>query len=216
MAQSATINEIYQVVIHGRQEEQEVLNIWHFRCLFTDNDVTLHLLTVVMNCIITALLPGLSQQYKLERVTGARVSPTLGPELEVTPPPEGLVQGAVATDSLPTFNACVVSIRTVGAGRTGRGRMYLAGIPEASSTASFLSPESPYWAAVAAFVACFLTNFENSGSFEPPNKWQFGVMSRKLGGAKPPFLLAGFHDMTGLVPKQLIATMRSRKVGHGS
>lgn len=216
MAFTAALNDVWQVKIHGRQEEQEVLNVLHFRCAFSDNNVETHLLLVLLNCIVTTLLPGLGSAYHLEKITGMKVSPDLGPEIQVLPDPEGAIQGAVATDVLPTFASCVVGIHTVGAGRTGRGRMFLPGIPEASTTGSFISPESPYWAAVAAFAVCLLTNFKHEGEFEPPNKWWLGVMSRKLGGAKPPFLLAGFHDVASLEPKALIATTRSRKVGHGS
>jgi hypothetical protein len=45
--------------------------------------------------------------------------------------------------------------------------------------------------------------------------YTWGVMSRKIGGLKPPFLVAGFaHIVRGEVKREL-ATTRNRKLGHG-
>jgi hypothetical protein len=215
MAAPATTGDVVQVRIRGRQENQEVLNVLHFRTETGDTDFIIHLLTVILNCLVDSFLPGAGTNYHLEKVEGMRVAPTVGPWFEVTPNPSGLIQGAITTDTLPTFNACVISIKSERAGKSGRGRIYMGGIPEASATGSFISPESPYWAAVVAFAACLFSHFHYT-SFPPSNSWQLGVMSRKVGGAKPPFLTAGFSPVMTLTAQPLVATMRSRKVGHGS
>jgi hypothetical protein len=216
MAVLAAAGDVWQVKIHGRLEGQEALNVLHFTTQLGDNDVVAHLLTVLLACIVNSLLPGLSNNYFLEKVTGMQVSPIVGPEFEVIPNPTGVVQGQSAGDARASFESCVVSIRTEGAGRTGRGRMFLPAIPEGSASASFISPESPYWGAVVAFVTCLASNFIHANSFPANNTWWLGVMSRKIGGAKPPFLPAGFHKALVLTPHAAISTTRSRKVGHGS
>lgn len=215
MAAPAAVGAIVQVRIVGRQEEQQVLNVLHFRTESGDVDFIIHLLTVILNCLVTSFLPGAGAAYTLEKVEGMQVSPTVGPWFEVSPDPEGVIQGQSAGDTESTVLSCVMSIRTEGAGRSGRGRIFMPAIPEASAAGSFITPESPYWTAVLAFAACLMSNFHYT-SFPPTNSWQFGVMSRKIGGAKPPFLAAGFHSVTSITPQRLIATTRSRKVGRGS
>lgn len=215
MAAPATTGDIVQVRIVGRQEEQEVLNVMHFRTETGDTDFIIHLLQVIVACLVDSFLPHAGSLYHLEKVEGMRVAPTVGPWFEVSPDPAGLIQGAETGDTLPTLNSCVISIRTERAGRSGRGRIFLGGIPESSTTGSFINPESPYWGAVGAFAACLFSHFHYT-SFPPSNSWQLGVMSRKIGGAKPPFLTTGFSPVTALTPHRLIATTRSRKVGHGS
>jgi hypothetical protein len=213
---TAAAGEIWQEKIHGRMDEQECLNVLHFQTVMGANNVENQLLAALLNCVVTALLPGMSVNYKFESITAMRVSPTVGPELSRVPDPSGLVQGSATGDSLPSFNSCVLSIRANAGGRAGRGRIFLAGIPEGSSSGSFLSPESPYFQAAVAFALCMLNAFKHFEDIPSNNEFWFGVMSRKIGGAKPPFLAAGFSKVMSIEAKRLIATTRSRKVGHGS
>ncbi len=213
---TAAAGEVWQAKIHGRQEAQECLNVLHFGTVMGDNNVELRLLQALLNCVVTSLLPGLHTSYRLERVTAMRVSPTVGPELEVVPDPTGVIQGSIAGDALPSFTSCVLSIRANAGGRAGRGRMFIPGLPESAVSGSFIGPESPYWLAMIAFAACLLSSFKHFEDIPSTNEWWFGVMSRKIGGVKPPFLAAGFSHVMSITPKAAVATTRSRKVGHGS
>lgn len=215
MAVIAAPGEVWQVKIKCRFEGQEVLNVLHFASAAGSNDVLAQLLQAITNCFILNLLPGLGAAFKLESTVGHRVSPDVGPEIEFIPDQNQDVDGGVDSDTLPTFNSCVVSIRTVRGGRSGRGRMFLSGIPESSTTASKITVPSAYWSAVLAYIACVIAAFVKSTA-PAANEWQLGVMSRKIGGATEPYLAAGFAAATGLQPHPEIATTRSRKVGHGS
>jgi hypothetical protein len=117
---------------------------------------------------------------------------------------------------LPSFASCVVSIHTTRGGRSGRGRMFLPPPPEGNTTASYINITGNYWPAVIAFVACVATKFISGGDPPVVPLWEIGVVSRKLGGVKPPFLAVGFAPATRLAPNRLLATQRSRKIGHGS
>lgn len=213
MAETASVNDIYQVRLQGRIEGQETNNVLHFLCTGADSDVELHLIQVLLSCFITNVLPVLASAWTLERIVWKRVGPTLGPEIISLP--EGDASGGVTTDALPSFCSAVMSIRTALGGRSHRGRFYLAGIPEASVTGSSIPTESALWAALLAFATCLVTNFVPG---DPPGapSYAMGVYSRVLGGAAFPYTTPGFSAMKEVHPVQQIGTTRSRKVGRGS
>lgn len=217
MAEGAALHDLYQLRFDGHIEEQECKNVLHFMCVSSagDDDVALHLVAVVLACFVTHVLPVLAPTYALDGITWKKVGPTLGPENFLAGPSSN--QGASTADALPSFNSALVSIRTTRGGRSGRGRMFIAGIPEDQTTASRINVEGPFWAALTAFVACVVSAFTGLADPMPAvNKWQFGIYSRKLGGSTFPYAITGFAPATNMIPKNLIATTRSRKIGHGS
>lgn len=207
------VNDMFQVRVKGFQEGQETNNVLHFVCTTATTDVELHLILVLIECFVTHLLPAWSNKWTLDTVVWKRVSPTLSPEF-ITVPAEAAL-GALSGDSLPTFNAALVSIRTAQGGRSKRGRMFLAGIPESATIGSRFDLTNATWLAIVAFLACLAEKFVTN---EPIGTDQFkiGVYSRKLGGATFPYQMAGFTPAINLSSVALIATMRSRKVGKGS
>lgn len=216
MAIAAAEGEVYQVVLQGRQEGQEVMNVIHFQTPTGSSDVELHLLRALIICLLSNLRPAMNSYYKFERAIGKRVSPTLGPPIEMLPQEGEVVQGQSAGDGLPTFVSGLVSIRGERGGREGLGRMFLPGVPEASTSGSFIVEESPYWNAILAYVTCVIAEFMKAVGPGSANQWNIGVMSRKIGGEKPPYNAAGFSRAIALTPRLLLATTRSRKVGRGS
>jgi len=213
MAISAAVNDLFQVRVKGFIEGQETNNVLHFRCSAASSDVELHLILVLIECFVTHLLPAWSNQWTLDTVIWKRVSPTLSPEF-VASATTGQV-GALTTDSLPTFNAALVSIRTAEGGRSKRGRMFLAGIPESATLKSSFDLTGATWAAILAFVACLVDKFVDNGELGS-DRFNLGVYSRKIGGATFPYGAAGFTPAVSLNAVALVATMRSRKVGRGS
>jgi hypothetical protein len=210
---AAAVNDLYQVRLVGRMEGQETNNVLHFRCTGADDDVLTHLILVLANCFILHVLPVLTSSWSLEKIVWKRVGPTLGPEFESVPVGAGAGGGSAA--ALPSLNSVVFSIRTALGGKSHRGRMYLAGIPEDQTKNSFLDTDLPFWAGMLAFAACVVGAFVPG---DPPGapSWAMGVYSRKLGGEHIPFGLAGFSTMSEFVPHALLGTTRSRKVGRGS
>ena len=217
MPESAALHDLYQLRFDGRIEEQECKNILHFMCVSSsgDDDVAVHLVAVVLACFVTNVLPVLAPTYSLDGITWKKVGPVLGPENFTAGPASS--DGGSTADSLPSFNSALISIRTTRGGRSGRGRMFIGGIPEDQTQASRIDVEGPFWAALQAFVQCVVTQFVGLSDPMPnANKWLFGIYSRKEGGGTFPYQVAGFAPATNLVPKVLIATTRSRKIGHGS
>lgn len=209
----AAVNDLFQVRVKGFQEGQETNNVLHFGCTTASSDTELHLIKVLIDCFVTHLLPAWSNKWTLDTVVWKRVYPVLSAEFITVPDVAAI--GALSTDSLPTFNAALISIRTNLGGKSHRGRMFLAGIPESATIGSRFDLTNATWLAIIAFAACVATKFIEN---EPVGSDQFklGVYSRKLGGSTFPYNPVGFTPAISLGSVALVATMRSRKVGHGS
>jgi hypothetical protein len=210
----AATGELWRVMIQGRIENQQCENVLWFRAQAADTDVILHLLTAALQCFVTNVLPVLAGTYNFERIVGQRVHPTLGAEYEVTVPTGDATAGQAAGDAEPSFVSALISLRSNRGGRSGQGRMFIAGVPEGSTTASFLNTEAGLYPALVAFVGCMIAAFLTK-DVPAAGDWEWGVFSRKLGGAKFPFNPAGFAPMIVATPKRELATTRSRKIGHG-
>ena len=210
----ANAGDVWQVLIQGKIENQVCENVLWFRAQGADTDVLLHLLTQIMTCFTTTLLPVLASSYEFERVIGRRMIPDVGADYEVKLAPGDTVIGQAAGDAEPSFVSGLISLRAARGGRSGRGRMFIAGVPESGTLKSFIPTEGAFYAGMVAFVACMLEHFLTADVLLL-NHWEWGVFSRKLGNAKAPFLAAGFSPMVDAKVKTALATTRSRKIGHG-
>lgn len=94
--------------------------------------------------------------------------------------------------------------------------MFIPGVPESATTGSFVEETNPYWTQILAYLACVAAAFVKPDAVSGSNVIQIGVMSRKIGGLKPPYTLAGFAPATRLIPNLKLASTNSRKVGRGS
>jgi hypothetical protein len=223
MPTPAALGEIHEVVIKMRQESQQVLNVLFFRCDSAVDDMELRLLTALLTCLAGQLRPVAASTWQIVGAQGKRVYPDLGPVYEVGPPDPLAVQGESEGDALPSFCSIVVNIHSTRGGRSGRGRMFIPGIPEGASQGSSIPTTNPYWAAILAYLACVAAAFVRTGSELGTNRIALGVLSRKLGGVdaqgklrKPPYDAAQWARATRLVPNNLIKTTNSRKIGHGN
>lgn len=206
-------NEVVQTLIQGRIEGQQCENVTYFRAQAADTDMLLGLLAKVATCML-AMVPILNPSYTLEQIKGKIVSPAVGLEDVWVPDPTDTITGEAAGDGLPSYCAALISLRTLRPGRSGKGRMYIAGVPEGATTLSNIISGSPYHTALAAFAACMLTTFAIK-SVPAAGDYEWGIMSRKIGGVKPPFLAAGFAGIVDARVKLDLSTMRTRKVGRG-
>lgn len=216
MAMPASAGEIYEVVQHQRQEGQEVLNVMYFRCVTAVDDLEVRLLRALIICLTTLLRPTMGSNWQFVKMSCKRVTPDLGPVFELGPEPTDQLQGAAEGDTLPTHDSICVNIHTTRGGRSGRGRMFLAGIPEGATSGSAIETSNPHWTAILNYLACVAAAFVHPTLDTGSNIIQLGVMSRKIGGVKAPFLGTGFAPATRLIPRNLIGTTNSRKVGRGS
>ena len=209
---AGAVNDLYQVNVMQGFEGIRVENVWNFKCIAPSADVEIGLILVLLQCYIQHLMPGLSEKFVVENAVWKRIYPTLSNEFVTAANP--ITIGGVTGDRLPSFNAAVLSLKTAFGGRSFRGRKYLAGLPEVNTTEDKIATESPTWAAILAFVQCLATGFIG---LQPvgTDKFALGVFSRKVGGTTFPVDPLGFTPLTQIVPHVEIATMRSRKLGHG-
>lgn len=216
MPTPAAAGEIHEVTLECRQEGQQVMNVLHFRADTPVDDMEIRLLRALVECLLTVLLPSAASTLQYVRAVGKRVAPDLGPVYEIGQNAGDVVQGAAEGDALPTFVSVCANIHTTRGGRSGRGRMFIPGVPEASSQGSFIQTTNPYWGVILAYVACVASKFINVGEPLGTNQVSLGVMSRKIGGPKPPYNPDGFAYATRIVPINRLASTLSRKVGRGS
>lgn|SRR5215212_2592410 len=214
MAIPAVAGDLWEVRLNGRLEGQQTTNVYHFRSIGPDDDVGTNLVAVIVQCFIDNLLPILSHNWSFENATYQKVGPTLG--IQVVNAIVGSNVGEISGDSLPSYCAVVFSKTGEVGGKSHRGRMYLAGIPESASTGSSIPTDGIFWAAAIAYVACIALHFINPAIGSISNHFEFVVYSRKLGGSHMPYTDAGVTKVLKFEPSQLLATMRSRKVGRGS
>jgi hypothetical protein len=211
---TAAAGEVWRVYIQGHIEGQECENVLAFRTPLGDSDVLAHLIADLVECFVTGLVPVLSASYTFDQIVAKRITPTIGPDVIFLPSGAMETQGQAAGDSEPSFVSALISLRTSFGGRSGRGRMFIAGVSEGNTTGSRIPSESALWLALLAFVTCMLSKFLTP---DPPvvNKWEWGVFSTKIGGTKAPFSATGFHPMIAAAPSPYLATTRSRMIGHG-
>lgn len=210
---TAVAGDCYQIKVVGRQEGQVTNNILNFTAMSSIDDVELRLIAAFAECFVTNLLPVLSSKWTLESINWKQTRPVLG--VEHITIPAGAGAGAGSANALPTLNAACISIRTLQGGRSKRGRMYVAGIPETATVDSQFDLTHAFWAGLLAFCACVITKFV-AGDPPAANTFQLEIYSRKIGGDSFPYGAAGFTPIVSLTPDVIVATQRSRKLGRGA
>ena len=217
MPTPGSVGEIYEVITHQRQEGQEVLNVNYYRCATAVDDLEVRLLRALIVCLTTILRPTQGSNWQLVKMSAKRVTPDLGPIFELAPVSTDDVQGDSEGDTLPAHCSLCVNIHTTRGGRSGRGRMFLAGIPEGATSGSYIETTNPHWTSILNYLACVAAAFVHPTIDTGSNIIQLGVMSRKLAGvSKPPFVASAFAPATRLVPRNIVGSSNSRKVGKGS
>lgn len=195
--------DIIEVVIKGEHDGQETNNVLHFKLNSGDEDEG-GVADAVKECIVDSLLAALSGEWTGKGVYAKKIYPTTSVEQISSLIGEDGEGGA----GLPSFNAALFSLRTAHAGKSGQGRMFVPGIPEASQVGSVL--EASAITALSAFVTCMVGKFI-TGTFAA----DWGVVSRKNKAATPGTVANWFFPLTEVVVNPDIASMRSRKKGRG-
>jgi len=222
MATPGADNTIHEVVVHMRQQNQEVLNVWHFYNNTPVDDMELRLLRALLECYLDVLLPASGSLLTVERVTGMQVGPTLGPLYEITPGEDDDVIGAAEGDTLPTHDSLSIRIHSMRPGKSGRGRKQLAGVPESATVGSTIITGGPFWTAVLAFIICVGGKFIHETELSAPNTISLGVLAKTLkpldaaGKRKAPWPVDLFSHATRISALPKVGTTNSRKVGRGS
>lgn len=212
----AAVNEVWKVVLRCKIENQDHLNVLHFHIDSAVDDIQLRLLKALVDCFLLNMMPGLTTEFNVVGAVGHRILPTLGPDVEYFPTGESVSTVGLATgDGLPSYVSSCISIHTTRGGRSGRGRMFISGIPESSTTFSELTGTGVFWVALLAYIVCVTDAFIHSGD-PGTNQISIGVFSTKDMVGNDPATALGFAPATVLIPHRALGTNRSRKIGHGS
>lgn len=187
----------YQVSIKWSLHGQECFNVINF-INRGSQDLLANLLQPILDCAVTHLLPVLSSECTLVGASVKAISGTVAQEAEIALDDDNL--GAEAVDSLPSFNAVVVNLKTTQPGRSGRGKMFLLGIPETRHVGSKV--DAVFMAAAVAYIACIVSAFVNSDPLATPF-FHWAVRSRKLNN---------LFAITSAAPNPKIKTMKSRQI----
>lgn len=207
-----------QVRIVGELHGQDTINVLHFATNTAEIDVSppspllVALVAAVIDCIITALLPALTQDWTLKYVDARYVfngggSPLGSDPVIQTPDPD--TNGTSGVTSV-SFASSLVNIRSGLGGKSGRGKMFLPPPGEASITNGVMTSDAS--TAITAFLTCMAGKFLGTS---PSTAWRWGVFSRKLGGTNFASWNAGFFIASQLSPVPTIAVLARRKIGHG-
>lgn len=199
--------------IVGRMHGSQTVNVIHFATNTVVNDganldaLLLALATAMLDCVLDSLLPAITSDWTVDHVDAQGIYPVLTDPVVATP--QGVNAGTSAAQNV-SFAATLVNLRTGIGGRRGRGKMFLPPPGDAQVTNSIIDPVPIQ--TVVEFLACVAGKF---GGAAPTTDWHIGVLSRKdlkeVGGTFD----NSFRLVTQMTPSNVVAVMRSRKLGHG-
>lgn len=199
------VPNVAQVRIEGSQDGQLTINDLYFEV--SGGGITpvnvLALATAVAAWVVGNFAAPLSNDWAASRVVAFDIGDPAG-AIAVAP---SVVIGGTATESAPNNVAACLSIRTGLAGRSGHGRNYICGIPNADIDINTMS---------GTLMADIIENYEmliGAGTFLAG--WQWVVVSRRtLGDVRPAGIAIPVTAVSFTRPT--VSSMRSRSVGHGA
>jgi len=203
-----------QARIHGELHGQQTVNVLNFATNSSILDgpaldaLLLQLATALLDCVIDTLLPAVTIDWRAISTDAKRIYPVVSDPIIATADAGQVGELGVTSVS---FSASLLSLRTGGGGRKGRGRLFLPPAGEAQIAQSEI--DGPTLALIAAFASCLAGKFLGAS---PTTDWRLGVLSRKTAGATLAAFDSGFRVCTQLSPVGSVACMRSRRKGHGA
>lgn len=200
-------NEVWQAVVAGRLHNQSCINVFHFAPGATTVVDSSPLGVALRTWWLAQPMSQMSNQYNLDEIRTKKLFPTVNDEIiTVVPQPAA---GTLVGESLPSTVALCLSLRTGLGGRSFRGRKYIAAIPESEQNGSrLITSAKEAWEAIrVSFMDTFGNDPNSSG-------WHVGVLSRKM-IKDGQTVGAAFTDVNNLLVRDVLATMRSRRIGHG-
>jgi hypothetical protein len=190
--------------LHG----QTVINLFHFATTVNvasptgENDINSRFNTT----IVPAYQPCVSQDLKFINVTTRPLTrPAATPVVWNFAPG---TQGSIASLALPTTTAGIIYIRTAFRSQTGRGRIFVPGLPASSVLSSQLTPGAI--TALQNFCANTYVNFVGAVSTQTFVAY---LVSRKGSNLRAGTVAGG--NIAQTFPQLNIGTNRRRKLGRG-
>lgn len=197
---------IIRAVCIGSLDSQLVENVYHLKAKnagIPDNEIA----ATVRDKIVTQLQPNFCDELVFTAVTVQEIFPTPRDPYELAIN----IAGGQAGDPLPSFNAGVCALKTGLGGRRNRGRKYYAGLLNDDITASRI---------ITSRLGALQIDMDAINSwFAAGNglsNLTWGIVHRQLNGAPVPLAANSYVPITSAVFRDVVGTMRSRKIGHGS
>jgi hypothetical protein len=165
------VADVYRFVINGRIQEEPTTTILHWRettaATGSAYEVAAALNTALLSAWKLQFLPLLSEDFRLMNGICNRIHPTFGPTSTQFLQPTDI--GGVDEDSVPELAALVISLVTNLASESGRGRCYLAGIPQTHTDAGILVASARI--ALASATSNFFVEVNAAGGTFTPGVW---------------------------------------------
>jgi hypothetical protein len=211
---------LYRVTLIGELHGQATQTAFHFMTNTSgnvNNSYTTELTDLMAN-FVAQIVPKVQlfacQEWAAKTVLGITLIPKAQVFME-TRLASGT--GTQPDNSLPSFCAGLLSLRTGAGGRSRIGRLYIPGVAEGLSSTSRL--EGNYLSLLSGIGASLLSQYGPSGGFPYV---RYGVFSRKLGVTRNPgppptlsYSSAGFMIINSIIARPEIATQRRRKLARG-
>jgi hypothetical protein len=215
-------DDIYEVAVKQLLYGQRVINTFHFKQKVSGDDGEAQRLAADFHTsMLTTFLTGRSNNLTVDLISCRKVqgAGTLQHDEYVTPAAAGSLAGQAA--AAPQL-AVVVSWRTPQAGRSHRGRTYLAGFTDADENGGVWGTNTTNFA--TAWADAMLARY---GVGVATTNWDFGIWSRpyaaytsynpKTGAPIAHGAYAGnFTAITGRLIRATAFNQRRRTVGIGS
>lgn len=210
---------LYRLILVGELHGQATQTAFHFQDSDNQPNSTYQIaLNHLMSDFQTGVLPKIqlfaSQEWAAKTLIGITLIPKQLVFIE-TRIANGT--GTQTDDSLPTFNAGLLSLRTGLGGRSHIGRLYFPGVAEGLSSDSRL--EGSYLGLLSDIGATLVSKYGVNGSYP---YCRYGVFSRKLGVTRVVspiptlnYSRNGWFQINSTVARPEIATQRRRKLARG-
>lgn len=213
-----TPRQLYRCIIVGELHGQLTQTAFHFRGADSSPASTVQAeITNLYNDFLANVVPAYklfcNQQWTAKSLFVVQL--TARPGVIIDQPLSG--GGAQTGDSLPSYCAGVLSLRTGLTGRSRVGRLYIPGVSEELSSTSRL--EASYLSLLQQLGAVLTNRYGASGT---STSGRFGVFSRKLGvtrvGGLVPYLdysINGWTQVTSTIARNVVGTQRKRLLAKG-
>lgn len=195
--------------IHG----QQTVNVLHFATNTQLNDgpqldtELLALAAAILECVVDVFLPLVTSDWTVQQVQAQSIAPTLSDPVVASAP---LASNGGGTSTNVGFASALINLRTGGAGRRGRGKIFLPPPGDAAITNGVISDDA-FFDGLTEMLTCLAGKFGDAGT----TNWKIGVLSRENLKAAGGTFDNSFRLITQMTPSRTIACMRSRKIGHG-
>ena len=180
-----------RVVVEGLLDGQELANVYHV-------DVGATVTTVIMNAIIDEfetwltdeLLPNVSEDYEVTAITARDLTTITGALIER--PQDPFLAGGQAAGALPNNVALCTTWFTSLAGRSYRGRTYVAGLDETNVTLSRILSGT---AAAFATVMVELVNMIAAIGYDLVVASFYTALAPRVSAVLTPIIAAGVNTV---------------------